>query len=47
MTDLALLVALLITAVCLAMHNRRLADDDPIGLNPGVHTPEPGRQPSH
>ncbi len=47
MGDLVLLVALLIAAVCLALHNRHLADDEPVVLSAGVCSPEPRQQPTH
>lgn len=47
MGDLVLLVALLIAAVCLALHNRHLADDEPVVLSAGVCSPEPRRQTTH
>jgi hypothetical protein len=46
MGDLVLLLALLIAAVCLALHNRHLADDEPIVLATGVCSPESKRQPT-
>ena len=47
MGDLALLVALLIAAVCLALHNRHLADDEPAALPAAVYSPEATPRTNH
>ncbi|HNR95446.1 MAG TPA: hypothetical protein PKJ21_05985 [Anaerolineae bacterium] len=44
MGDLALLIVLLIAAVCLALHNRHLADEEPVVLSAGLCSPETRQQ---